>query len=238
MRIDIPRQFPWTQPNRGDVAGSLWATRNLDLNNESGFVKPSKKLIVTTQSSSTATLKTPAYNSHVDFGASVSGGLYGTYIEPSGSAFPVVVASWEETATSASSVTKSITVPSGSNRALVVRVTAYDDGGGTPVTATSVTYNSTGMTSGSGSVSTVGTNKKLYFEDYYLVAPTETTADVVVTFPSANEDIVVQIFALTGVDQSGDPITFAYSVETSAGSPATSLDLIADGPPDRDWETI
>ena len=50
MRIDIPRNQPWTQPNNGDLLGTIWSSRNLDFNREAGFVYPSYRMLVTTTS--------------------------------------------------------------------------------------------------------------------------------------------------------------------------------------------
>lgn len=53
MILDIPRQIPFSQKNKGDILGTIWSSRNLDFKKEVGFVSPTYKLIVTTLSGDT-----------------------------------------------------------------------------------------------------------------------------------------------------------------------------------------
>lgn len=50
MIKDIPFIEKWTQVNRGDILGSIWSSRNIDLKKKHGSVLTSPKLVVTTKS--------------------------------------------------------------------------------------------------------------------------------------------------------------------------------------------
>lgn len=53
MIVDIPRQIPWLQSNKGDLDGTIWSSRGIDLTTNPGKLRPSQKLLVTSVSSET-----------------------------------------------------------------------------------------------------------------------------------------------------------------------------------------
>ena len=53
MLIDIPKGKAWNQVNKGDLLGSIWSSRNINLEKKEGYVIPSEKLIVTSLSGET-----------------------------------------------------------------------------------------------------------------------------------------------------------------------------------------
>ena len=97
----------------------------------------------------------------------------------------------------ATTSTKSVTVASGSNKALLVLITGY----GTPGSqSTSVVFNGDeNFTYIAGSYADNGDSQ--YVEAWYLVNPTATTANVVSTF-GASRSATINIWSLAGVDQS------------------------------------
>lgn len=100
---------------------------------------------------------------------------------------------------SATSSTKSITVASGSNKALIVLITGYDTT--LPAgAASSVAFNtSESFTHITGSDADNGDAQ--FVDAWYLVNPTSTTANVVVTW-GESKNYSVSIWSLTGVHQS------------------------------------
>lgn len=51
MIIDIPKNNAFKQVNRGDLAGSIWSSRNLDFKTNEGKVRPTEKVLMTSVSS-------------------------------------------------------------------------------------------------------------------------------------------------------------------------------------------
>ena len=51
MIIDIPKRNPFFQTNIGDTTGSIWSSRNLDLKFNEGKVRPTERVLVTSNSS-------------------------------------------------------------------------------------------------------------------------------------------------------------------------------------------
>ena len=230
MIYDIPRQFKWYQANKGDFDGTIWSSRNIDLKRNSGTVSPTEKLIVTTpESADTTWVQTDgAVNTTSE---AESGFIQGTWVEPAtGGVNPTVQAFWSETAFDVTSVTKSITVPAGTNQLLVVQVLDGDfaTGDSTPY-ITGATYNGVSLTS-YASFGTSGGGTTSSFSGYYAIAPTQTTADVVVTIGDGSiHEIAVCIYLLEGAFQSVSPVTTGYRDSYSGTSPTTDFDLANDG---------
>lgn len=232
MRIDIPTSTPWRQLNDGDWAGSIWSSRNIDLKRNRGSVTPSHKLIVTTDSTGTDTTFVEATDGTVTWGATKNGLLEGFFIDPFDSGTPPTLqASWEVSGTSTDTLTKEITVPAGNNQVLVVVPMAGDTVSATvPGAVASATFNtSESITLGSGSNAGCGDNVRVRVRQMYLVAPTQTTADVVVTWSAANPEVSAQIFLFSDAAQSS-PLSGHYTVETTTGG-ATALNFDDDGDP-------
>ena len=230
MLRDIPQQEPWTQANKGDLLGNIWSSRNLDFKREPGFVYPSFKSIVTTLDTTDTTF-TPAEDGTVTWGSTKNGLLAGAYLQPASSGVPPTLqASWEVSGTSTNTLTKSITIPSGSNQVLVLIPMAGDTVSATVNSLDSVVYNSSesGVSKASGSTS-CGNNVRVRWGIMYIVAPTQTTADVVATWSASNPNVSLQILLFSDAKQT-TPLASSAFVSTTTGG-ANSLNFDSGGDP-------
>lgn len=112
-----------------------------------------------------------------------------------------------------STLTTSVIVPSGTDRLMAVCVQTRSQTADTTVTG--VTYNGTALT-----LAKTNANGMIHTDLWYLVAPTVTTANVVVSWSSANNTSAAaySVALLTGVSQSSP-------VDASAGGSGTGTTL-------------
>lgn len=114
-------------------------------------------------------------------------------IKPSGNAMPVVAGSdFILDSASGTTLTKSVTVPAGSNRAMLIYV--WYEGSSTTVTAT---LGAQSFSSVATYTSSIGPN----LEVLELPAPTAGAGTLTVTYASARTNRICEIVFLTGVDQ-------------------------------------
>jgi len=148
--------------------------------------------------------------------------IRGLRVLPSGSAFPVLAASTSEFISgSATTLTKAITVPTGSNRVLIVY--AYNYGATAPISAT---YGGSAMTLlTTGSYSGGGTS--VAWTLFYIIAPIETTANIVVTWAAGTVDRGLIATSWTGAHQTTPVDGSVNSVGT--GVTAVALDIPSSG---------
>lgn len=133
-------------------------------------------------------------------------------INPASSTTPSIIYSTRGTSSSGTTITKSITVPSGTSTELVVISFNY-----TANTATGATWNGNAMTShGSGSFSSGGTN--ISYNVFRYNAPTASTGDVVVTWAGSNNNLGVFAMVTDNTNQ-----TTPLSSITSATGTATAV---------------
>lgn len=230
MFIDIPRQLPWVQTNEGDTDGTIWGSRNIDLKRKPGRVLPTPKILVTTEKTSDSSF-TPAEDGTVTWGATKNGMLGGFFVQPASVGTPPTLqASWEVSGTSTDTLTKSITIPSGTNQVLVVVPLAGDTVSASTNPVDTVVFNtSESLTSPSSGSKSCGNNVRVTYGNYYLAAPTQTTADVDITFIGSNPNAAAIILLFSDAKQTST-ISGNFAVNTSAGG-ATSLNFDSGGDP-------
>jgi hypothetical protein len=171
---------------------------------------------------------TPPAVSSVSFSASVGGIMQDVLITPPTGAthYPQFIKADYINVNSASSGTKSFTVPPGSNRAIIVYVTAWREDNVTPTNPTGVTFDGVSMTSQGGSSyfsGAIGTGR-MVTDTYSLVAPSVKTANVVVTWSGTESaSRAVNILLFNNVRQSS-PLSGGGDVNTTG---ATSLSRTA-----------
>lgn len=231
MKIDIPTNIPWRQDNKGDYSSSIWSSRNIDLKANVGAVRPSHKLIKTTDSTATTTTFIEPTNGTCSWGATKNGNYFGVLMNPNGSTPPTVQNSWTVSGTSVTSLTKSITIPTGTSQSLVIIAYSADTVSATTDGVSDTTYNGVSLASdspGSGNIG-CGDNVRVRYRLYVVEAPTQTTADVVVTYTASVPNAVAHIILLENTDGT-TAYDSTYQVDTTTGG-ATSLDFDADGDP-------
>lgn len=229
MKIDIPRNTPWRQNNKGDYSSAIWSSRNIDLKTNPGAVRPSHKMIKTTDSTSVDTIFVEADDGTVTWGATKNGLYASVFVEPNGTTPPTVQQSWTVSGTNVSSLTKSITVPAGTNQTLVVYAFSADTVSATTDGVSSITYDSVSLNGKASSNTSCGDNVRVRYSLQYADAPTQTTADVVVTYAGSVPNAVAHIILLENT--SGvNPLNDVFKVDTTTGG-ATSLGFDADGDP-------
>lgn len=120
--------------------------------------------------------------------------------------------------TAGSSLTFSATVNTGSNRILVVGAFAYDDitGPGASV-ITGITFNSNALTAGVQGYYTDGASFDVSYELWYLIAPTQTTANVVISYTGAVNHIHAFAASFFGVKQTS-PMDDSDSIFDTTGT--------------------
>lgn len=139
---------------------------------------------------------------------------------------PVVATSASAGGTLASSLTFAIT-PSGSDRYLACGVAVQD----TSKTVSSITFNGTALTKLTSIDNTDDPGRQSRAEYWYLIAPSATTANVVVTLSSATA-VAAGCISFTGVDQSAPHGTPASAkgdgASTSVSVSSTTGELVVD----------
>lgn len=132
---------------------------------------------------------------------------------------PIVTTGTSSTSgTNVSSLTGSHTVPSGTNRLLIVPVSARN---GSDV-VTSVTFDGTALTRLDIGDFFIGVSAYLY----YLIAPAETTADIVVTFSGSQGQAEAGAINITGAHQTtpfGTPVNNGAAAASSASQSVSSV---------------
>jgi len=146
-------------------------------------------------------------------GSSVAWMSTAILVRPSDEAYPEYVNSVRETSASGTTVTKSITVSSGTNRGLLVVALNY-----TSTSAASATYNGTAMTL--IGVGNSGSKSVAYF---YTAAPAVTTANIVVTWGSSQTNLVVYGYVFTGVNQTTPFSTLSINSGTGTSATVTAI---------------
>jgi len=167
----------------------------------------------------------------VSFSASEKYTSIAGYLTASGNAYPRLSVSARETSASASSITKSITVPNESDRVMVVFVTGVRTDDNLPATPTA-TYNGDAMTNLGIAEAfwDVGTDISKSFV-FKLVSPDVGTGDLVVTFAGAETNLVVQAVVFRGAtnftsaDSTASGGTATSITETNIGTVGTNYDL-------------
>jgi hypothetical protein len=220
MIFDVPKNQPWYQANKGDYLGSIWASRNIDLKNNYGNLRVSEKNIVTTDSTDVTTTWAQTDGVINTLGGSKAGQLLGRWVEPFGSTPPTLQNFWSANAFNTTSITKSITIPAGTNQSLIVMIQDSDFTTGATPSLSTVTFNGVAMTN-AGSGSTSGGGKDVGYFWYYVTAPTNTTADVVVTWASTFHETSIGIYLMENVVQTGIPISTGYWDNETASPKAT-----------------
>lgn len=124
------------------------------------------------------------------------------------------------TGNSVSSVTiTSFAVGAGANRLLVVGVSDFGSGG---FVVTGVTFNSVALTKLDTNSQVIGAAIQ-WVELWYLKAPANVTANIVVTFGGIVEEIVVGADSWTGVDQSSTFGTVAKNFSSASTLPTVTV---------------
>lgn len=127
--------------------------------------------------------------------------------------------------TSSTSVTFSLTVNTGSDRLVIIGVNALDTVG-TGGNVMSVVFNGTETATAIGSQVVYsgfpGANY-IHVNLYQLVAPTETTANVVATFDTTASVLCAAAIVLNGVNQSGAVRTPAGDIGGSGTTPSLTI---------------
>ena len=114
-----------------------------------------------------------------------------------------------------SSATFSVTVPSGTDRAMVLCVAGRKEAAGVPVISSAVFNGSENLTLVRADTNSVSSTSHTQTQLWRLAAPTVTTANLVVTFNSSMDVIAPTVTLLTGVSQ-------ASVVDSHAGSTGSS----------------
>ena len=117
--------------------------------------------------------------------------------------------------TLASSATFSVTVPSGTDRAMVLCVDGRKEAASVPVISSAVFNGSENLTLVRADTNSVSSTSHTQTQLWRLAAPTATTANLVVTFNSSMDVIAPTVTLLTGVSQ-------ASVVDSHAGSTGSS----------------
>ena len=124
-------------------------------------------------------------------GSSVLWSIFGNSVFPSGTSAPSITTSVRATQASGATLTQSFTVPAGTNGLLFVYAVNY-----TGTAASSATFNGVSMT-----LKNTLVNGSVSFTSFYIVAPAAATANVVVTWPTSQNNEVVNIFYIQGANQ-------------------------------------
>ena len=132
----------------------------------------------------------------------------GAFVISADTSVPTLNSSTRATQASGTTLTQSITVASGTNRVLVVIAANY-----TATAATAATYNDVAMT-----LLDTTTNAGRSFTIFYTIAPTVTTANVVVTWPSSQTNQVINALVFHGSDQTTPISLFIADTGTSTSA--------------------
>lgn len=224
MILNFPRDIPWLQLNKGDTTGSIWSSRNIDLIKNEGSVRVTEKNIVTTGSDNSDQTFVNAAGAVVTFGATETGQLLTHWVAPEDSSTPPTLQqSWVGTQIDASSITLSVTIPSGTNQQLVVLFHYGNTNSNTSVLIDSITFDGVAMTNettrGSGNVTVVQTSSA------YKASPSTGTFDIVGTITGGpTEVLAIEAFLFENAKQTGSPIDTNDQVD-SITTAVSSLDI-------------
>ena len=240
MNFDIPRVNAWKQVNKGELAGSLYATRNINFEKELGYAIPSEKLIVTTKETADILNEGEATDAPVTMttSATENGAFFGKYLQSSGSVFPSrQLAVVKEGSSSSTSLTQSITVPSGSNQILIVHATCFGPTGVSTAGINTITFNGDALTNEFELDVGTGDDTDTSHSFWYIVAPSQTTADVVATWDSACQNKTLQIFVYENANQTTPFDAFDFYDSSGSGGDTTYTFTTLDNT-GNDWATL